>query len=153
MTELVLMTAGYVAVDFTSLMKEAALRCIERQTKFTNQQQEEKIITIEDFRAAAKEVQPILKKDGFAKIPTVKLEDVGALQNIKEELTQEIIMPLKEQEKFKSMNFEVNGGGILLYGPPGCGKTMIAKAIANEANANFITVKGPELLTKYVGES
>lgn len=83
----------------------------------------------------------------------MKLEDVGALQNIKEELTQEIIMPLKEQEKFKSMNFEVNGGGILLYGPPGCGKTMIAKAIANEANANFITVKGPELLTKYVGES
>ena len=88
-------------------------------------------------------MQPILKKDGFAKIPSVKLEDVGALENIKEELTQEIIMPLREQEKFKKMNFEVSGGGILLYGPPGCGKTMIAKAIANEANANFITVKGP----------
>lgn len=65
----------------------------------------EKIITIEDFREAAKEVQPVLKKDGFAKIPTVKLEEVGALKTIKEELTQEIIMPLREQDKFKNMNF------------------------------------------------
>lgn len=60
---------------------------------------------------------------------------------------------MRSREKFRKLNFDINGGGVLLYGPPGCGKTMLAKGIANEANVNFITVKGPELLTKYVGES
>jgi SpoVK/Ycf46/Vps4 family AAA+-type ATPase len=69
-----LLTAGYVAVDFTSLMKEAALKCVQRVTTAMTEEQKEKIITIEDVRAAVKEVQPVLKKDGFAKIPTVKLE-------------------------------------------------------------------------------
>ena len=108
---------------------------------------------MEDVRQAFKVIQPVLKKDGFAKIPTVKLDDVGGLEHIKAKLKQEIIMPLRQQSRFKKMNVEVRGGGILMYGPPGCGKTMIAKAIANEANASFITVKGPELLSKYVGES
>lgn len=105
MKELVIMTAGYVAVDFSSLMKEAALRCIQRTDNLDTPEEKDKLISIDDFRAAFKEVQPVLKKDGFAKIPTVKMEDVGALDNIKEELTQEIIMPLKEQDKFKNMNF------------------------------------------------
>jgi SpoVK/Ycf46/Vps4 family AAA+-type ATPase len=72
--EMTLLTAGYVAVDFTSLMKEAALKCVQRVTTAMTEEQKEKIITIEDVRAAVKEVQPVLKKDGFAKIPTVKLE-------------------------------------------------------------------------------
>lgn len=103
MKELTLLTAGYVAVDMASLLKEATVRCVDRISKLG--EEADAIITIDDVRAAVKEVQPVLKKDGFAKIPSVKLEDVGALENIKEELTQEIIMPLKEQEKFKSMNF------------------------------------------------
>jgi ribosome biogenesis ATPase len=83
-------------------------------------------------------------------IPDVTLDDVGALGPLKDELIKSIILPIQEREKFKKMHVPLSAG-LLLYGPPGCGKTMLAKAIANAAKANFITVKGPELLSKYVG--
>ena len=105
-----------------------------------------------DFEAATKIVQPSALREGFATVPSVTWDDVGALKDVGSELEMAIVQPLKRPEVFAALNLRVPAG-VLLYGPPGCGKTLIAKAIANETSANFISVKGPELLDKYVGES
>lgn len=109
-------------------------------------------ITLGDFEEAIKIVQPSLVREGFSGIPNVKWEDVGGLEQLRIEFDRYVVRRIKYPEDYKGfgMNLEV---GILLYGPPGCGKTLIAKAVANEAGANFIHIKGPELLNKYVGES
>eukprot|EP00850_Spirogloea_muscicola_P010750 SM000064S19772 [mRNA] locus=s64:476900:481462:- [translate_table: standard] len=109
-------------------------------------------ITMEDFEAAVELVQPSAKREGFATIPGVTWDDVGALADIREELEFSISRPIQHPEEYQAMGLEM-ATGVLLYGPPGCGKTLVAKAIANHAKANFISVKGPELLNKYVGES
>ena len=85
-------------------------------------------------------------------IPNVSWEDIGGLSTLKAELSNNIILPILEPEKFEKFNI-TSPAGVLLYGPPGCGKTLLAKAVANASKANFIAVKGPELLNKYVGES
>ena len=95
---------------------------------------------------------PLAKKEGFTSIPEVTLDDVGALKAIKEEMYESIIFPITHSKEYKMMGLEAKAG-IILHGPPGCGKTLIAKAIANAAKANFIAVKGPEMLSKYVGDS
>ncbi|KAF8556501.1 AAA-domain-containing protein [Imleria badia] len=109
-------------------------------------------ITSSDFRAALSEVQPSSKREGFATVPDVTWSDIGALHGIREELQMAIVQPIRRPELFSAVGIEA-ACGVLLWGPPGCGKTLLAKAVANESRANFISVKGPELLNKYVGES
>lgn len=109
-------------------------------------------ITSEDFDAALKEVQPSSKREGFATVPGVTWADIGALHSIREELHMSIVEPIKRPELFNAVGIEAPCG-VLMWGPPGCGKTLLAKAVANESRANFMSVKGPELLNKYVGES
>ncbi|KIY52053.1 AAA-domain-containing protein [Fistulina hepatica ATCC 64428] len=109
-------------------------------------------ITMADFALALKEVQPSSKREGFATVPDVTWADIGALHGIREELHMAIVQPIRRPALFGAVGI-VAACGVLLWGPPGCGKTLLAKAVANESRANFISVKGPELLNKYVGES
>jgi ribosome biogenesis ATPase len=96
--------------------------------------------------------QPSAKREGFATVPDVKWEDVGSLGDVRDELNLSICEPILNPGKFKALGLSAPTG-VLLYGPPGCGKTLVAKAVARESGANFISVKGPELLNKFVGES
>ena len=109
-------------------------------------------ITMEDFGEALKKVQPSSKREGFASVPDVSWDDIGALGTIREELRLSVVEPIKHPELFERVGI-FNPSGVLLWGPPGCGKTLLAKAVANESHCNFISVKGPELLNKFVGES
>ncbi|EKD01577.1 helicase [Trichosporon asahii var. asahii CBS 8904] len=105
-----------------------------------------------DFDAALKVVQPSAKREGFATVPDVTWADIGALGNVRDELHMAVVQPIRHPELFSVVGIDAPSG-VLLWGPPGCGKTLLAKAVANESRANFISVKGPELLNKYVGES
>lgn len=104
-------------------------------------------ISFSDFSEALKEVQPSSKREGFATIPDVSWTDIGALHSTREELHMAIVQPIKRPRLFKRVGISAPCG-VLLWGPPGCGKTLLAKAVANESRANFISVKGPELLNK-----
>ncbi|KAL8709473.1 MAG: hypothetical protein Q9220_005856 [cf. Caloplaca sp. 1 TL-2023] len=109
-------------------------------------------LTNEDFRSALPKIQPSSKREGFATIPDTTWADIGALRPVREELLTAIVEPIKHPEKYERVGITAPTG-VLLWGPPGCGKTLLAKAVANESRANFISVKGPELLNKYIGES
>ncbi len=109
-------------------------------------------ITYEDFLAAVPKVQPSAKREGFATIPDTTWSHIGALQHIRQQLEMAIVLPIKNPQSFARVGITAPTG-VLLWGPPGCGKTLLAKAVANESKANFISIKGPELLNKYVGES
>ena len=109
-------------------------------------------ITNNDFLTALPKIQPSSKREGFATIPDTTWNDIGALRPVREELLTAIVEPIKSPEKYLRVGITAPTG-VLLWGPPGCGKTLLAKAVANESRANFISVKGPELLNKYVGES
>eukprot|EP00535_Pseudo-nitzschia_heimii_P002194 CAMPEP_0197185230 /NCGR_PEP_ID=MMETSP1423-20130617/11481_1 /TAXON_ID=476441 /ORGANISM="Pseudo-nitzschia heimii, Strain UNC1101" /LENGTH=836 /DNA_ID=CAMNT_0042636239 /DNA_START=193 /DNA_END=2703 /DNA_ORIENTATION=- len=168
-------TPGYVGADVRSLTKEAAVIAINRIFKdvlvdqklpsdmidadnpppispLTAQEMESLYITMQDFLEAVPKVQPSSKREGFATVPGVSWDDIGALGSVREELTLSVLEPIRNPEKFQALGIPLPAG-VMLYGPPGCGKTLLAKAIANESGANFISVKGPELLDKYVGES
>ncbi|XP_017887180.1 nuclear valosin-containing protein-like [Ceratina calcarata] len=105
-----------------------------------------------DFETALRIVQPSAKREGFVTVPDVTWDDIGSLRDIREELQMAILAPVRHSEQFAALGL-TTPTGVLLCGPPGCGKTLLAKAIANEAGINFISVKGPELLNMYVGES
>ncbi|KAE8200462.1 hypothetical protein A4X06_0g3704 [Tilletia controversa] len=109
-------------------------------------------ISLIDFQTALPSIQPSSKREGFATVPDVTWSDIGALHAIREELSLAIVQPIRRPELFRALGVSASSG-VLLWGPPGCGKTLLAKAVANESRANFISVKGPELLNKYVGES
>lgn len=109
-------------------------------------------ITIDDFHSALPKIQPSAKREGFATIPETTWAQIGALRAVREELLTAIVEPIRSPEKYERVGITAPTG-VLLWGPPGCGKTLLAKAVANESRANFISVKGPELLNKYVGES
>ena len=104
-------------------------------------------ITPADFMLALKELQPSSKREGFATVPDVTWADIGALRNTREELHMAVVQPIRRPDLFSAVGI-VAACGVLLWGPPGCGKTLLAKAVANESRANFISVKGPELLNK-----
>ncbi|KAK4255891.1 hypothetical protein QN277_008827 [Acacia crassicarpa] len=110
------------------------------------------VIKMSDFEEAVKLVQPSSRREGFSSIPNVKWEDIGGLDLIRQEFERYIVRRIKYPDDYKEFGVDLETG-FLLYGPPGCGKTLIAKAVANEAGANFIHIQGPELLNKYVGES
>ncbi|KAI9376842.1 P-loop containing nucleoside triphosphate hydrolase protein [Aspergillus egyptiacus] len=110
------------------------------------------LVSNADFFTALPKIQPSSKREGFATIPDTTWADIGALGGIREELATAIVDPIKNPELYASVGITAPTG-VLLWGPPGCGKTLLAKAVANESRANFISVKGPELLNKYVGES
>jgi ribosome biogenesis ATPase len=109
-------------------------------------------ITYQDFLTAIPKVQPSAKREGFATIPDTTWSHIGALHEVREQLEMAIVEPIKRPESFARVGITAPTG-VLLWGPPGCGKTLLAKAVANESKANFISIKGPELLNKYVGES
>jgi ribosome biogenesis ATPase len=138
-------------IDDTSDKKQVADE-IRSVATFSPQQLEPLSIRMEDFLAAIPKVQPSSKREGFATIPDVTWADIGALVAVREELVLSILHPIQFPERFEALGLKMPAG-VLLYGPPGCGKTLLAKAIANESGANFISIKGPELLDKYVGES
>ena len=118
----------------------------------TEEQLEPLCITYDDFVKALPTVQPTAKREGFATVPDVTWRSVGALAKVRTELHMCIVQPVKKPELYLKVGISAPSG-VLMWGPPGCGKTLLAKAVANESRANFISVKGPELLNKYVGES
>lgn len=125
---------------------------IKHKQPLSEAQLESLAITHEDFKHSLKKVQPSSKREGFATVPDVSWDDIGALQFVRDELRMAVVEPINHPEFFERVGI-TNPAGVLLWGPPGCGKTLLAKAVANESNTNFISVKGPELLNKYVGES
>ncbi|KAJ7945497.1 cell division control protein 48-like C-like [Quillaja saponaria] len=124
----------------------------ERSQPWLPEEMDKLAIQMSDFEEALKLVQPSLKREGFSSIPNERWEDVGGLDFIRESFYRDIVTRIKYPEVYEKFGADMEVG-FLLYGPPGCGKTLIAKAVANEAGANFIHIKGPELLKKYVGES
>ncbi|WP_254535181.1 CDC48 family AAA ATPase [Halomarina litorea] len=153
-------THGFVGADLESLAKESAMNALRRIRPEIDLEQDEidaevldsLRVTEEDFRNALKGITPSALREVFVEVPDVTWEDVGGLGDTKERLRETIQWPLDYPEVFEAMDMEA-AKGVLLYGPPGTGKTLLAKAVANEANSNFISIKGPELLNKFVGES
>merc|ERR550519_257051 len=128
------------------------LEWLQDTPPLAGEQLEQLFIEKGDWKEALNLVQPSAKREGFATVPDVTWDDVGALQNIREELQLAILAPIRHVAAYQSLGLNAPAG-VLLAGPPGCGKTLVAKAVANEAGINFISVKGPELLNMYVGES
>ncbi|MDD4254116.1 MAG: CDC48 family AAA ATPase [Methanofollis sp.] len=152
-------THGFVGADLALLVKEAAMHAIRQvipKIKIEEEIPAELIdslkVTGEDFDEARKHVEPSAMREVLVEVPDVKWESVGGLDDVKSELSEAVEWPLKYPEVFSRMHTRPPKG-ILLFGPPGTGKTMLAKATANESECNFISVKGPELLSKWVGES
>ncbi|KAJ4306916.1 Ribosome biogenesis ATPase rix7 [Collariella sp. IMI 366227] len=179
--ELAKMTPGYVGSDLQYVVKAAVSESfqgnldhvldqarISRPADFTDAEDEqrkwllleehnqiswaESRISMSQFKTAVSRVQPASKREGFSAVPDTTWANVGALDDVRKKLEMSIIGPIKEPELFNQVGIKP-AAGILLWGPPGCGKTLVAKAVANESKANFISIKGPELLNKYVGES
>lgn len=153
-------THGYVGADLAALCREAAMKTLRRYLPQINIEDEtipsevlDQIeVRMEDFLEALKEIQPSAIREVLIEVPNVRWSDVGGLEIIKQQLREAVEWPLKEPESFKRMGVSPPKG-ILLVGPPGCGKTLLARAIATESEANFISIKGPEVLSKWVGES
>ncbi len=154
------MTRGYTGADLAALCREAAMKSIRRilpsidfsEEKISPEILDNLVVTMKDFLDAFKEITPTALREVEIEVPSVRWEDVGGLNDIKQKLIEAVEWPLKYPEKFEKFGIKPPKG-ILLYGPPGCGKTLLAKAIATESEANFISVKGPEIFNKWVGES
>ena len=153
-------THGFVGADLEALAREAAMSALRKILPKIDFEMAEipyetlmKLeVTMDNFRDAMKEVEPSAIREVFVEVPDVKWDDVGGLENIKEELKEAVEWPLKYSDVFKKANTSPSKG-ILLYGQPGTGKTLLAKAVANESGVNFISIKGPELISRFVGES
>lgn len=153
-------TQGFVGADIESLCKEAAMIALRRtlpdlefyDESFEFENTNSFRVNMDDFLEALKGVNPSAIREVLIEIPKVTWNEVGGLEEIKEKLIESVALPLKHKELFKSAKVNTIKG-ILLSGPPGTGKTLLAKALANQSNVNFISIKGAELLSKYVGES
>src|SRR6056297_3400208 len=155
------LTHGFVGADLAALTKEAAMNVFRKllpEMKLDEDQEmpeeilNKLIVQQEDFQEALKTVRPSALREVLVETPNVNWQSIGGLENIKRELNEAIEWPMKHPKSFERMGIRPSKG-ILLYGPPGTGKTLLAKAVANEAEANFISVKGPSLLSKWVNES
>ncbi|GAY24871.1 ATPase AAA [Desulfurococcaceae archaeon AG1] len=153
-------THGYTGADLAALVKEAALHALRRYLPKIDWQSdtidpeilESMYVTQQDFMQAFKEIIPSGFREVYVEIPEVRWSDIGGLEDVKQELREAVEWPLKYPDAFRRLGIEPPKG-ILLYGPPGVGKTLLAKAVATESGANFISVRGPEILSKWVGES
>ena len=160
MSHLAEITHGFVGADLEALCREAAMLCLRRlmpdidfaMAGIPYERLAMLEVTMDDFTTALKEVEPSAIREVFVEVPDVRWEDVGGHSTLKERLVEAVEWPLSYPEIFTEAGVKPPKG-ILLSGPPGCGKTLIAKAIANESKVNFISVKGPALISKYVGES
>jgi len=154
-------THGYTGADLAALVKEAAMAALRRFMRegkidlsqpIPAEKLRELKVKMSDFLEALKHIQPTLIREVFVEIPEVRWSDIGGLEDVKQQLREAIEWPMKHPEILEKMGIEPPKG-ILLFGPPGCGKTLLAKAVATESGANFIAVRGPEILSKWVGES
>lgn len=153
-------THGYVGADLASLCSEAALQQIREKMDLIDLEEDNidaevlnsLAVTQENFKWALGQSNPSALRETVVEVPTVTWEDIGGLENVKRELQELVQYPVEHPEKFLKFGMTPSRG-VLFYGPPGCGKTLLAKAIANECQANFISIKGPELLTMWFGES
>ena len=153
-------THGFVGADLQALCRESAMKALRRYLPEIDLQADEipqdVLDKLEvhngDFLGALREIQPSAVREVFIEVPDVKWSDIGGLDKAKQELVEVIEWPLKRPESFKRLGI-TPPKGVLVFGPPGCGKTLLARAVATESEANFISVKGPELISKWVGES
>jgi len=153
-------THGYTGADIASLCREAAMKALRRYIPEINLEEErippetleKMVVRMDDFMSAYREITPTAMREVYVEVPQVHWNEVGGLKQVKQELMESVEWPLKKPEVFKKMGIKPPRG-ILLYGPPGCGKTLLARAVATESEANFISIKGPEVFSKWVGES
>jgi len=152
-------THGFVGADVAALAREAAMKTLRRylpdidlEKPIPSDTLEKMRVVPQDFKDALREIEPSAMREVLVEIPRIKWDDVGGLEDVKMKLREAVEMPLKEPESFQRMGIHPPRG-ILLFGPPGTGKTLIAKAVATESEANFISIKGPEVMSKWVGES
>ncbi|MFQ6094793.1 MAG: CDC48 family AAA ATPase [Candidatus Bathyarchaeia archaeon] len=153
-------THGYTGADLAALCRETAMKALRRYLPEINLEEErvpptvlEKMeVRMEDFMNAFKEITPTAMREVAVEVPAVHWDEIGGLEQVKQELKEAVEWPLKNPEIFKRLGIQPPKG-ILLFGPPGCGKTLLARAVATESEANFITIKGPEIFSKWVGES
>jgi transitional endoplasmic reticulum ATPase len=154
------MTHGYTGADLSALGRETAMKALRRYLPQINLEEErippavlEKMeVQMSDFENAYKELTPTAMREVYIEVSTTHWEEVGGLEDVKQHLKEAVEWPLKNPEMFSRLGIRPPKG-ILLYGPPGCGKTLLARAVATESEANFITIKGPEVFSKWVGES
>jgi transitional endoplasmic reticulum ATPase len=159
LTEIANLTYGFVGADLAALARESAMNALRRYLPEIDLDKpipmeilEKMSVTEDDFMEALKGIEPSSLREVTIEIPNVKWEDIGGLEAVKSELREAVELPLLKPDVFKRLGIRASKG-FLLYGPPGVGKTLLAKAVASESNANFISVKGPEVLSKWVGES
>src|SRR5207249_969367 len=159
LSELADVSHGFVGADLAALAREAAMKALRRylpdidlDKPIPAETLEKMRVTSDDFKQALKEVEPSAMREVLVEVPRVNWADVGGLDDVKMKLREAVEMPLKDPDAFKRMGIRPPRG-ILLYGPPGSGKTLLAKAVATESEANFISIKGPEVMSKWVGES
>jgi transitional endoplasmic reticulum ATPase len=152
-------TYGFVGADLAALARESAMNALRRylpeidlDKPIPTEILEKMAVNEEDFREALKAIEPSSMREVMAEIPDIHWTDIGGMEEVKRELRESVELPLLKPDVFKRFGIR-SPKGFLLYGPPGSGKTLLAKAVANESNANFISVKGPEVLSKWVGES
>ncbi len=151
---------GYTGADLRALCREAALKALRRYVPDIDVESDqipsdliEKIqVTFKDFKEASKEIVPTAMREFFTETPKVYWNEVGGLQDVKQTLVENIVWAIKDPSRFQKAGISP-ARGIMLYGPPGCGKSMLVRALATESGANLITVRGPEVLSKWLGES
>ena len=152
-------TYGYVGADLAALARESAMNALRRYLPEIDLEKpipvellEKMEVTMDDFKNAHRGIEPSAMREFLIEIPKISWEDIGGLEEAKQQLREAVEWPLTKPDVFKRLGI-TPPRGIMLYGPPGTGKTLLAKAVAGESNANFISIKGPEVMSKWVGES